>query len=158
MKLFTFQKLYNDSDGFSYGVHFSRDREAFRFFSTYSKAIGDIKNKKFDQGHDWWKITEEDYEMLLSLEESTVTKKSSKPTWMATIVEQKKKEQAQKKKSVNKEIKLGDVPTQDVTGFESMGEWMKLTPYNYQKEIIKFCLDTQTSLIVSPCGSGRQVA
>ena len=154
MKLFTFQKLYNDSDGFSYGVHFSRDREAFRFFSSYSKALGDIQNKKFDQSHDWWKITEEDYEMLLSLEESIVTKKSkpSKPTWMSTIVEQEKKKKA---KSIPKEVKVGDVPEQNVIGFESMGEWMKLTPYDYQKEIIKFCLDNETSLIVSPCGSGK---
>lgn len=42
-----------------------------------------------------------------------------------------------------------------VENYENMGTGMKLTPYGYQKEIIKFILDTGCSLIVSPCGSGK---
>lgn len=42
-----------------------------------------------------------------------------------------------------------------IKDYESMGTGMKLPPYDYQKEIIKFILDTGCSLIVSPCGSGK---
>ena len=148
MKLFMFQKLYNDPDGFNYGVHFSRDREAFRHFSRYSSAMGEINNKKFDKGHDWWKITEEDYRKLLLVEESVCGKKE-KPSWISSLKRQKKEEE------IEEEPKLGAVPKQSVSGYDSMGTWMKLQPYGYQKEIIKFCLDKETSLIVSPCGSGK---
>ena len=42
-----------------------------------------------------------------------------------------------------------------VKDYENMGTGLKFPPYNYQKEIIKFILDTGCSLIVCPCGSGK---
>ena len=42
-----------------------------------------------------------------------------------------------------------------ITGYENMGKSMKLSPYNYQKEAIKFSLDSLNSLLVLPCGSGK---
>ena len=36
----------------------------------------------------------------------------------------------------------------------AIGSGLKLPPYQYQRELIKFCLDTETTMLVSPCGSG----
>ncbi len=42
-----------------------------------------------------------------------------------------------------------------VLDYENMGSTMKLIPYEYQKEAIKFGLDHKESLIVYPCGAGK---
>lgn len=42
-----------------------------------------------------------------------------------------------------------------VTDYENIGQMMKLKPYEYQKEAIKFCLDKKEALVVFPCGSGK---
>lgn len=39
--------------------------------------------------------------------------------------------------------------------YESIGKDMKLKPYSYQKEAIKFCLDQKEALLVLPCGAGK---
>lgn len=39
--------------------------------------------------------------------------------------------------------------------YADMGKSMKLQPYDYQKEAIKFAIDTHETLIVYPCGSGK---
>ena len=39
---------------------------------------------------------------------------------------------------------------------EHIGSTMKLTPYMYQKEAIKFALDKKNALIILPCGSGNK--
>lgn len=45
---------------------------------------------------------------------------------------------------------------QNVTSlYDDMGKNMKLQPYPYQKEAIKFCLDHLKALLVLPCGSGK---
>ena len=51
--------------------------------------------------------------------------------------------------------KLITSKTKKIVGYENMGTGMKLPPYEYQKEIIKFILDTGDSLIVCPCGAGK---
>lgn len=43
----------------------------------------------------------------------------------------------------------------EVTGYEDMGKNMKLQPYEYQKEAIKYILDTKEALLILPCGSGK---
>lgn len=45
--------------------------------------------------------------------------------------------------------------SKDVTGYEDMGKSMKLQPYEYQKEAIKYILDTHEALLILPCGAGR---
>lgn len=47
------------------------------------------------------------------------------------------------------------VTSKIVTGYEKMGKKMKLAPYDYQKEAIKFGIDTLEALLVLPCGSGK---
>jgi SNF2 family DNA or RNA helicase len=53
------------------------------------------------------------------------------------------------------EIKPKTNKTLDIKDYENMGKSMKLQPYDYQKEAIKFALDTHETLIVYPCGSGK---
>lgn len=43
----------------------------------------------------------------------------------------------------------------DVSGYETMGKNMKLQPYEYQKEAIKYILDTHEALLILPCGAGK---
>lgn len=47
------------------------------------------------------------------------------------------------------------IKAQMITGHEKMGKAMKLQPYDYQKEAIKFGLDRLETLLVLPCGSGK---
>lgn len=39
--------------------------------------------------------------------------------------------------------------------YRDIGKNMKLQPYPYQKEAIKFCIDNLKALLVLPCGSGK---
>lgn len=41
--------------------------------------------------------------------------------------------------------------------YEDIGDTLKLSPYEYQKEAIRFCLKRKTALLVLPCGSGKTV-
>lgn len=41
--------------------------------------------------------------------------------------------------------------------YDDIGKSMKLQPYSYQKEAIKFCLDNMKALMVLPCGSGKTI-
>lgn len=43
----------------------------------------------------------------------------------------------------------------EITGHENMGKKMKLQPYEYQKEAIKYILDTKEALLILPCGAGK---
>lgn len=43
----------------------------------------------------------------------------------------------------------------DDSAYADMGKNMKLQPYPYQKEAIKFCIDNLKALLVLPCGSGK---
>lgn len=145
MRLFVFQKLYADSDGYDYGVHFSRDKEAYKHFSVYSKSIGDVKKKKFDVKNNWWKMSEADVSQLRIIESKCLGSKTQEPKkkiWKRVI-------------SSEPSVKLGVTPNQKVVGYKNMGVWMKLSPYDYQKETIKFCYDNPESLIVLPCGAGK---
>lgn len=53
------------------------------------------------------------------------------------------------------EVKPNISKTSNIEDYEDMGKSMKLQPYNYQKEAIKFAVDTHEILIVYPCGSGK---
>lgn len=38
---------------------------------------------------------------------------------------------------------------------DGIGSTMKLRPYPYQRDLIRFCLDAKNALIVAPCGAGK---
>jgi SNF2 family DNA or RNA helicase len=53
------------------------------------------------------------------------------------------------------EVQDLEKPIRDTSTYAHMGKHMKLQPYDYQKEAIKFGVDSQGILIVYPCGSGK---
>lgn len=133
MRLFIFNSLVNDKDNFDCTVEFSKQREAYKFFNNYTAALGRVLDKKFDTRIGKWKIKTAGMVYLKKVEEDI---NSVQPSFPTTI----KKEEPVKKL---------------ISGYENMGADLKLPPYKYQKEIIKFCLDTEKALICTPCGSGK---
>lgn len=53
------------------------------------------------------------------------------------------------------DIQLNVVSQIDDEAYRDIGKNMKLQPYPYQKEAIKFCIDNLKALLVLPCGSGK---
>lgn len=43
----------------------------------------------------------------------------------------------------------------EITGIDEIGAGLKLAPYDYQKEVIKFAYDVENCLIIAPCGAGK---
>ena len=41
--------------------------------------------------------------------------------------------------------------------WDDIGEGLKLTPYCYQKEAIKFAIDNHKALLILPCGAGKTI-
>ena len=93
--------------------------------------LGKLRLKKFDVSTGEWIITQNGYDSFLDLDEQIFD-------------------------SVNLPIvSLRKVKEKIVTGYENFGNGLKLPPYDYQRQIIKFSFDSQNSLIVAPCGSGK---
>lgn len=63
-----------------------------------------------------------------------------------------KYEEEKKKPDV---IKNNEYGKKNISGYQDIGKSMKLTPFDYQKEAIKFGLEAKEILIVYPCGSGK---
>lgn len=66
------------------------------------------------------------------------------------------------KKTMQEKLKgiASQATTKTVEGWESIGQGMKLAPYDYQKKVVKFIVDKHgdgchDTLIVAPCGSGK---
>jgi len=66
--------------------------------------------------------------------------------------EENSKPKRKPKTDVIMQNQYSDVAVKD---YEDVGKMMKLQPYGYQKEAIKFGLDNQEVLVVYPCGSGK---
>lgn len=85
-------------------------------------------------------IKKEDLYMVEEIEAKTFPKKKTMKEKMAGLVKSKKKQ---------------------VAGWENIGQGMKLQPYDYQKQIVKFIVDSHgtddshDTLIIAPCGSGK---
>lgn len=134
MELVTVQKL-DDGSAYDYAIRLNeKSNKAVRNFDIFAQIVGNFKRKEYVIATDTWLIQAEDLERLRQLDAKLFPPKR----------------------------KLGDkiagrfqTQTKEVTGWESMGADMKLQPYPYQKEIIKFCLDTENSLVVAPCGAGK---
>lgn len=138
MKLFIFNSLVNDQDGYDCTVEFSKQKEAYKIFSKYTAALGRILDKKFDIKLGKWKIKTAGM-IYLKKVEADINNGNLQSTFPTTL-------------PVKQEI-LRPV----ISGYEDMGKDLKVQPYTYQKEIIKFCLDTEKALICTPCGSGKTI-
>lgn len=137
MKLFVFNSLVNDQDGYDCTVEFSKQKEAYKIFYQYTAALGRISDKKFDVKIGKWKIKTAGMSYLKKVEADINSKQQQEEVTFPTAVE--------KVEPVKRVI----------SDYETMGAGLKLPLYLYQKEIVKFCLETEKSLICAPCGAGK---
>lgn len=101
-------------------------------FNEYINKIMSIEKKGYDFERKCWKFDAEGIETVKKM-----FKVDSSP---------------QNKKS--KDVILS-ASKKNVLDYQNIGKTMKLEPYEYQKEAIKFGLDKKEALIVYPCGAGK---
>ena len=129
MKLISYKLLENNM----YAIKFN-STQCFSHFDDFAYLIGQI-NAKFNVKDGSWLIRNEDFQLFQELDLRLYPPKTQliKTTTNSLIKANKK----------------------TVSNYNSIGATMKITPYEYQKRVIKFMLDTKHCLIVSPCGSGK---
>ena len=134
MELVTVEKLDNDSL-YDYAISLNeKSSKAIRNFDLFAQLVGNFRHKEYDITRDVWYIQSCDYAKLEQLDARLFPPKRKLGDKMASRFQTQVKE---------------------VSDWESMGADMKLQPYDYQKEIIKFCLDAENALITAPCGAGK---
>ena len=138
MELFTYKGLVADPR-FDYAIKFNRTMKTFRHFDDFMSIIGAANPVKFDLDNNCWLVSAYTFNRLSELDE--------------TLFPDKKKQHKKSMKARMQEAVKGEVKV--VYDYDSMGADMKLQPYDYQKRVIKFAVDAETALIVSPCGSGK---
>lgn len=138
MRLVEYQERKKDKQ-YPYAVRFLATPETKPYFNDFASLIGK-HGCRYSIEEKSWLVTQEVMAALWELDQKLFTPRT----------------EAHKEESVY--VVSTPVPTsseQSLSGAESMGSMMKLQPYPYQKDIIKFCVDAKTALIVSPCGSGK---
>ncbi len=139
MKLINFVEI-DDSNGYKYEVSFNNVITNIRYFNEFTQVLGKLKNKQFNLKTGGWLIEKDGLELFKAMEERLFP---PKPTL---------------------KDKMGKLMTQNikkVEGWENIGIGMKLQPYAYQKQVVKFILDkhgdgdSHDTLIVAPCGAGK---
>ena len=135
MELFTYMPV--QSYEYNYIVRFNnKSAKALRYFNDFNSLVITLETQ-FDPFTRGWKIKEKDLAKFIELDKKIFPQKPRFKTMkekMSTLIKIDKKE---------------------VTDWEDIGQGMKLKPYDYQKEVIKFIVDNKNALIVSPCGSGK---
>lgn len=134
MELVTVEILGSDSE-YDYAVKLNeKSNKAVRNFDLFAHLVGNFEHKEYDIENDAWLIQAKDLAKLEKLDAHLFTPKRTLGENIASRFQTQIKE---------------------VSGWEDMGADMKLSLYNYQKEVIKFCLDAETAIICLPCGSGK---
>lgn len=134
MTLVTVEKL-TDNNLYDYAIRLNeKSSKAVKNFDLFAQLVGNFKHKEYDLANDVWLIQASDFVKLEKLDAYLFPPKRNLGDKMGSRFQTQVKE---------------------VSDWESIGADMKLQPYSYQKEIIKFCLDAETALVVAPCGSGK---
>lgn len=94
-------------------------------FNIYINKIMSVDNIEWDFDNKCWEVSKENFEHLKSLFKNIDVLKSKKVT----------------------KHKIHD--------YENIGNGLKLSPYDYQKEVIKFCIENRGVLVKAPCGAGK---
>jgi SNF2 family DNA or RNA helicase len=108
-----------------YVVRFKGEK---RQFTEYINKVMSIPSKKYNFDEKCWMIPKEDIVML--------------QTRFKDILYLEQVDNCVPKK-VN------------ASEYQNIGAMMKLQPYDYQKQAIKFAIDQKNALIILPCGSGK---
>ena len=192
MNLFIVHDYGLEAAPYLYGIRFSGQSGADKYFSYYSKALGNIRDKELDPVQRYWKLTAQGLKIMQDVQfevDQLVEKRSGYsstavqtlsvkpiiPTMQKRIPSQAiinipmahkfQEMYTEQLPSDVAEIKTKVEPVDIVpvmlqpqvseVDLSVIGSGLKLPPYQYQRELIKFCLDTETTMLVSPCGSGR---
>lgn len=134
MELIKSEELTHDADGYKYIIWFNRTNRTSRHFDSFTAALGAIRNKKFDFDTTGWKTDAEGMRVFEKIDAKLFPPRKTMKEKMAGVIKAEHK---------------------DIGDYSKMGADMKLQPYDYQKEITKFSLDSESALIVAPCGSGK---
>lgn len=183
VKLFSYRRSPRE-DNFDYIIYFSKDSKSKGFYNHWTKAIK-IIDKKLDLTEKKWRTNQNGFNYLKRMEMEindprhahdleTCEKAIQDPVFGGNPVADAARERVKKfyaehkiemKQEMNnlkpytKDIKKAEFiinkTDNKVTDYENMGSHLKLEPYVYQKEIIKFCLEKENALIVAPCGAGK---
>ena len=161
MKLVNVQEIHSDPKGYNYGVSFINNKETSKYFSSYAKRLGGITAKQYDRIHKYWKIYKADLPFLLQVEDTAIAyeqyeptpiQKEEQPEWMNMRPTPQVVPQAQERQQQQEIVHKPIYKSED---YANMGKDLKLQPYEYQKELIKFCVDHPEALLICPCGSGN---
>lgn len=134
------KKIGPRPDGLDYEIRFNTDPRNARHFNRFTEALGVIRDKRYDLSSDAWVVGEGGLSYFHDLERRIYPPQKTMREKMEGLISVEKKE---------------------VEGWQSIGASMKLQPYDYQKQAVKFILDAHgdgsahDTLIVSPCGSGK---
>lgn len=136
MRLIKITELLSQPDGLNYGVLFNSTPQNARYFNNFAQIISKIRRKKYDVSLNMWCIDKEGLNDFQYEEEKLFPSKMTKKPVMKITPEKKRTD-----------------------NWQSIGTNMKLRPYDYQKQVVKFILDghngTHDTLIVAPCGAGK---
>ena len=138
MKLFDVKQL----DDNEILVIFKGDRKTRKYYNEFLGLANKLSySPKIDIPTRGWIIKQDDLYRVEDIDKKAFPPKKTMKEKMSNLVKVKRKE---------------------VSGWESIGQGMKLQPYDYQKQIVKFIVDTHgdganDTLVISPCGSGKTV-
>lgn len=132
MQLVSVRKIDNLDAKFIYAVKFNNsDKKVIKYFGDFANLLGKLRVKKFDLKTGEWIINQDGYESFLRLDDR-IFNRADIPA-----------------------VELGETEKKIISDYRQMGEGLKLPLYEYQKQLVKFSLDSRNSLIVAPCGSGK---
>ena len=113
-------------------MKFNNDNnKAIKYFGKFAELIGRLRIKKFDSQTGEWIIGQDGYEAFERLDYDLF------------------------ERPVAPMLSLNGITKKNISGYENVGENLKLPLYDYQKQVVKFAVDSENSLIVLPCGSGK---
>ena len=125
---------------YPYAVSFNRNAKTLRHFNDFAGVLGRLRVKRYDVKLNAWLIDEQGLEAFEALDKRLFSPKKTMKDKMKDLV---------------------SVETKKVSDWENIGTGMKLNLYDYQKQIVKFIIDSHDqeeshdTLIVAPCGAGR---
>lgn len=134
MKLIDY--IRTQEGGYSYAVKLKDTKEAAQYKDKYEEIINGLQDKKYYEPDDCWLISRYGFSQLQALDKELFFAPNGYNSPTVTIEKQE----------------------HDVTGWEDIGKNLKLPPYDYQKQVVRFCLQEPhmySTLITAPCGAGK---
>ena len=134
MKLIDYMRI--QEGGYSYAVKLKDTKEAAQYKDKYEDIINSLQDKQYYEPDDCWLISRYGFTLLQALDKELFFAPNGYVSPAVTIKKQE----------------------HDVTGWEEIGKDLKLIPYDYQKQVVRFCLQEShgySTLITAPCGAGK---